>query len=566
VARRKPDPVADYAGQVTKGRIPAGELLIMACERHLKDLKTAKMRGLFFDEEAAGHAIEFFSFLRFWEGEWAGCVFEPEPWQKFIIGSLFGWKRTTDGARRFRTGYIEVPRKNGKSPLIAGIGLYMFVADNEPGAQVYSAATKRDQAKIVWNHAARMVKRSPDLSKRIQTYWGKGNMNIVEAESKFEPLGADADTMDGLNIHAALVDELHAHKTRAVWDVLETATSSRRQPLQLGITTAGVDQTSVCFENHSYGEMILKGTVEDDTYFVFISTIDEGDKENWDDPKVWAKANPNLGISVKLDDLQRKCNKAKELPTAQNAFLRLHLNVWTQQVNRWIPLELWDKNAGIVVEVELKGRTCYGGLDLSSVDDLTAWALVFPRDGDPEELDILVRCWCPEARLHDRQNRYRDQYKAWVKAGWLRTTPGNAIDYSFIKAQVMEDAQVFNLVDLNIDRLFQAHQLATELQEEGLKVAPMGQGYLSMTTPTKEFQRRLLIRKLHHGGNPVLRWMADAVAVREDPAGNLKTDKAASQGKIDGIVAIIMALDRAMRHEKPKKSIYEDPNRKVFAF
>lgn len=384
MARKPKHPVTEYAEQVVRGKIPAGELLILACERHLRDLKTGRARGIYLDEDAADHAIEFFSFLRLWEGEWKGCTFHLEPWQKFIVGSLFGWKRA-DGTRRFRVGYIEIPRKNGKSPMLAGIGLYLFVADAEPGAQVYSAATKRDQAKIVWKHAAKMAETSPALKKRIKIYWGKGNMHIAETESKFEPLGADADTMDGLNIHAALVDELHAHKKRDTWDVLETATSSRRQPMQLAITTAGVDQASICYENHQYSEMVLKGTVQDDTFFAFIASIDKGDVENWDDPRVWAKANPNLGISVKLDDLKRKAVKAKEMPSFLNAFLRLHLNVWTQQVDRWIPLHLWDENAGIVVEEELKGRTCYGGLDLSSVSDITAWVLLF-------KFQVLLLC------------------------------------------------------------------------------------------------------------------------------------------------------------------------------
>jgi phage terminase large subunit-like protein len=556
VARKSKHQVADYAEKVVAGRVPAGEFLILACERHLRDLKIGRARGIYFDEDAADHAIEFFSFLRLWEGEWKGCAFNLELWQKFIVGSLFGWKRT-DGTRRFRVGYIEIPRKNGKSPMLAGIGLYLFMADDEPGAQVYSAATKRDQAKIVWKHAAKMAVTSPVLKNRIKIYWGKCNMHIAETESKFEPLGADADTMDGLNIHAALVDELHAHKSRAVWDVLETATSSRRQPMQLAITTAGVDQTSICYENHQYSEMVLKGTVQDDTFFAFIATIDKDDVENWDDPRVWAKANPNLGISVKLDDLKRKAVKAKEMPSFLNAFLRLHLNVWTQQVDRWIPLHLWDENAGIVAEEELKGRTCYGGLDLSSVSDITAWVMVFPRDDDQEELDILCRFWCPEARLHDPHNKYRDQYKTWVKQGFLMTTPGDAIDYSFVKAQIFKDAEIFNLVDLNIDRLFQSHQVNMDLTTEGITVAGMGQGFLSMAAPMNEFERRLLTRKLHHGGHPVLRWMADNVAVRKDPAGNLKPDKAASQGKIDGIVALVMAIDRAMRHEQPKKSVYE---------
>lgn len=555
MGRRDLHPVDDYADKVTSGKIPACELVRLACERHLNDLKTGRMRGLRFDYEAADRALGFYRFLRHSKGEWAGTRFELQPWQQFIIGSIFGWKRA-DGTRRFRTAYNEVPRKNGKSTISAGVGLYLLIADGEPGAEIYSAATKRDQAKIVWSEAARMVKRSPALAKRIKVYEGKGNMHVEATVSKFEPLGADADTMDGLNVHGAIIDELHAHKTRQVWDVLETATGSRRQPLIFAITTAGADQNSVCYEQHDYAERILRGTVRDDSYFCYISTIDKDD--DWTNEAVWRKANPNYGISVKPDDMRRLCQQALEMPSKQNAFLRLRLNVWTQQVERWISLPLWDEQAGQVAEDKLVGRTCYGGLDLSAVSDLTAWVMVFPRDDDPEEIDVLCRFWCPEAQLNNTQNRYRDQYRAWAKQGYLKTTPGDAIDYSFIKAQILQDAQKFRLVDLNIDRLFQAHQLATELIDEGLVVVGMGQGFTSMGVPMKEFERRLLARKIHHGGNPVLRFMADSVVVKRDPSDNLKVDKANSQARVDGIVALVMALDRAMRHEQPKRSIYEE--------
>jgi phage terminase large subunit-like protein len=382
----------------------------------------------------------------------------------------------------------------------------------------------------------------------------KDNLNIPNTASKYEPLGADADTMDGLNVHGAIVDEVHAHKTRAVIDVLETATGARRQPLQMEITTAGYDRESVCWEHHEYSRQVLEGTVQDDSWFAFIATIDE--KDDWKDPKVWAKANPNYGVSVKPDDLQRKADKATKLPAAQNAFLRLHLNVWTQQSDRWIDLDLWDENAGEVCEDDLKGRRCYGGLDLSAVSDLTAWVLVFPREDEPEAVDILARFWCPEARLTDEHNRYADQYQVWARAGVLNATPGDAIDYQYVKARILEDARTFNLIDLNVDRLFQGYQLSMELADEGLTVFGMGQGFLSMAIPMKEFERRLLAKKLHHGGNPILRWMAGNMAVKQDPAGNLKPDKSQSQGRIDGIVGIVEALDRAMRYEG--ESYYED--------
>lgn len=538
----------DYIAAVVGEKIPACELVKLACARHLRDLKTGAMRGLRFDPDAADHAIKFFRYLRHSKGEWAGSEFVLSPWQKFIQAMVYGWKRE-DGTRRFRTIYEEIARKNGKTTQIAGNGLYLLVGDNEPGAEIYSAATKRDQARISHSEAMRMVKKSPELLKRIRIV--KDNLHIEDTACKFEPLGADADTMDGLNPHGALVDEVHAHKSRAVVDVLETATGSRRQPITWYITTAGYDRNSVCYELHTYAEQVLKGLVEDDTFFAFIATIDEGD--DWKDPAVWAKANPNLGISVKLDDLERKANKAKQMPSAQNAFQRLHLNVWTQQVDRWIDLGVWDENASgrpLIDEIRLAGRQCYGGLDLASVSDLNALVWVFPDESDPESIDVLCRFWCPEAQLHSDDNKYAAQYRAWKEQGFLQTTPGNAVDYGFIVRQVLEDAARFNVVDMNLDQLFQGVHVGQELTEAGLTVLPFNMRITGFAMPMKEFERRLLLRKINHGGNPVLRWMADGCAVWQNPNGDFRPDKANSQTKIDGLVALVMALDRAMRHEE----------------
>lgn len=542
MAKKPNHPVQQYIDGVLAGSIPAGKLIRLAIERHVRDLAEGADRGIYFDQKAAQRAIDFFGFLKHSKGEWAGQSFELEPWQQFLLWVLFGWKRSDD-LRRFRTAYIELPRKNGKSTLAAGVGLYLLVADGEGGAEVYSAATKRDQARITHGEAVRMVNSSPALKRMVGVY--KDNLHVKTTASKYEPLGADADTMDGLNVHGAIIDEVHAHKTRAVVDVLETATGARRQPLQFEITTAGFDQTSVCWEHHEYSAKVLQTTIENDTWFAFIAAIDDDD--DWTDPETWAKANPNLGVSVKLDDLERKCEKAKMVPAAQNAFLRLHLNRWTQQSDRWIDLQLWDDNGQKVDEEALKGRVCYGGLDLSAVSDLTAWLLVFPREDDPDQLDIVCRFWCPEARLADAHNRYADQYQAWTRGGYLMATPGDAIDYAFIKQTILDDAQRFKVAELNVDRLFESYGISSELTEEGLAVFGMGQGFLSMAGPMKEFERRLIARKLNHGGHPVLRWMAGNVAVKQDPAGNFKPDKAQSQGKIDGIVALVMALDRAMR-------------------
>lgn len=554
-ARRSPiaRAVEGYIEGVLNGTVIAGELIRLSVKRHLLDLQKGKKRGLQFDEQKASDAIEFFSYLKHSKGEWAGQSFQLEPWQQFIVWVLFGWVKK-DGTRRFKTAYLEVPRKNGKSTLGAGIGLKLAFADNEPGAEVYSAATKKDQAIIVHGEATRMVKASPDLVDAIQVY--KNSLTRIDKAQKYEPLGADEDTLDGLNVHAAIVDELHAHKTRGVYDLMETGTSARRQPLLFAITTAGTDQTeaSICWEQHVYVEQILRGVIQDDTYFGFICAMD--DKDDWQNERNWYKANPNLGVSKKLDYMRDQALKAANMPSKLNTFLRLDLNKWTQQVTRWIDLGLWDQNAGGPIdETAFRGRACFAGLDLSSVSDLTALVLLFP---DPASgvASVLCRFWCPESRLSDEHNRYRDQYEAWARDGWLTTTAGNAIDYESVKAQVLQDAQTFQMQEVAVDRLFQGYQMSMQLAEQGLTVAACGMGFMSMAGPTAELERRLLSKGLRHGGNPVLRWMANNVAVKEDPAGNKKPDKAQSQGKIDGIVALLLALDRDMRNQTTP-SIYE---------
>lgn len=546
---RPPHPVTDYANRVLAGEIPAGPYVRQACHRHLADLAAGAFT---FDEAAADRALEFFGFLKHSKGEWAGRPFALEPWQRFITGSLFGWVNP-DGLRRFRTAYIEVPRKNGKTQLLAGLGLYLAFFDGEGGAEAYCAATKRDQAKICWEESRRMVLSSPPLKRQITAL--VGNLHDTRTNSKFMPLGADGDTMDGLNIHAAIVDELHAHKTRAIVDVLETATAARRQPLILYITTAGTNRTSVCYERHEYSTRVLSGTAIDETMFGYIAACDP-DLE-WHDEKAWAQANPNLHVSVKIDDLRRKAERAKQLPTELNAFKRLHLNIWTQQLDLWIDLDLWDANSDRpVIEAELIGRSGYGGLDLSATRDITAWVMGFPRPDDPETIDIVARFWCPEVWAHSPENRYADQYQAWARDGHLTLTEGGAIDYAFVKARVLADASRFRIEEVGFDRLFQGAQASMELASEGMNMFPVGQGFYGMAAPMKEFERRLLNKKLNHGGNPVLRFMAESFAVAQDPSGNLKPDKNSSQAKIDGIVALLMALERLMRADTAE-SVYE---------
>lgn len=545
------DPVTDYARSVVNGEILTGKLVRLACARHLRDLETAHERGLRFDVTEANKALAFFSFLKHYKGEWAGQVLTLELWQKFIVGSVFGWLRL-DGSRRYRIAYNEIPRKNGKSLLAAGVGLKLAFFDGEGGAEVYSAATKRDQAKIVWGDAKTMVKASPALQKRIHITGGEtgvGTLSRLDNASKFVPLGADGDTMDGLNVHGAIIDELHAHKTRVVWDVIQTGTGARRQPMTFVITTAGFDRASVCYEQHEYGEKVLAGVIDDDSFFCFIATWDEGD--DWTSPLSWQKANPNYGISVKIDDLERKCLKAQQVPAEQNEFLRKHGNVWTEQDSRWLSLDLWDANAGDVeasaMIEHLRGRKAWGGLDLSSNRDLSAFSLAFP---DSEGgVDVLTFPFLPEDGIEERSKSDRVPYKVWRDQGFVTATEGNSIDYDRIRNLINELADVFEIQEIGYDP-WNAEQMAIKLIGDGFKVAKIHQGFSSLNAPCRELERLLLAGQLRHGDHPVLRWAASNVIVHHDPYDNIKPDKPNARSRIDPLAALLNAIARMMLEEE----------------
>lgn len=542
-----------YVRDVLSGEQVACRWVRLACERHVRDLEEGEERGIWFDDQKAREAISFFRLLKHSKGEWAGRPLTLEPWQQFVVASLLGWRRT-DGTRRYRTAYLEVARKNGKTTLAAGLGLYLMLADGEPGAEVYSVATKRDQARLSHGEATRMAKSSPAIRRMVNIY--RDNIHIVDTASKFEPLGADADTMDGLNVHAALVDEVHAHKTRQVWDVIETATGSRRQPLMLAITTSGYNRQSLCWQLHEYTQQVLDGVIEDDSWFGMIYTLDEDDE--WQDEALWPKANPNLGVSKKWDDMRRKAARAREMPAALNAFQRLELDIWTQAETKWIPWQHWQA-CGAAVDAEgMRGRICYGGLDLSSNTDVSAFLLVFPPQGNGDRYQVLSRFWIPEEAMVERSRRDRVPYDDWVRQGLITATPGNVIDYAWILDQIDQDAQAYDIREVAFDR-WGATKIATELMERGGEdwLVQFGQGYVSMSPAMRELERLILEHKLAHGNNPVLTWMANNLVVRTDPAGNIKPDKEKSIERIDGMVALVMALDRALRHEPPKRSVYE---------
>jgi len=506
-----------------------------------------------FDEDAAERAVSFFPrFLVHVKGEWAGRPFELDPWQRDqIIRPLFGWKRK-DGTRRYRTVYVEVPRKNGKSSLSAGIALILLFADQEPGAEVFSCAADRDQAAIVFDLAKQMVLASPDLSAISEIY--RRSIVVPRTGSAYHVLSADANTKHGKNASGVIFDELHVQPNRELWDVLNTSTASRRQPVTVAITTAGYDRQSICWEVHEYARRVNEGIIEDDSFLVVIHGANE--EADWKDEKVWKAVNPGLGVSVKLDYLRQEAKRAGETPSYQNVFRRLHLNQWTQQNSRYIDIGLWNACSEAPDLAKLKQRYASAGLDLSSTTDLSALVLLFPpeeKEGDP--FDVLAWFWMPEENIAKRSKKDGVPYDVWVRDGFIEATSGNVIDYDVIKKRITDiHNDKFYLHEIAIDR-WNATQLATQLQQEGLTVVPFGQGYRDMTAPTKDLEALLMGKRIRHGGNPVLRWMADNVSVKQDPAGNLKPDKAKSNGRIDGIVALIMALGRA-NVNPPSGSVY----------
>jgi len=535
-------PVTDYAVRVVEGEIVAGRLVRLACQRHLRDLQDGAARGLWFDEEAAQFAIDFFEIPRHYVGEWAGRPLTLQPWQAFRVGSVFGWKRA-DGTRRFRKAYHEVARKNGKTTEAAAVGLLVGFFDGEPGAEVYCAATKRDQAKEVWDDAAYMVKSSPSLSRRLTVLMSTSHLVDYRTASKMLPLGADEGKSDGLNPHAVVCDELHAWKDRRYLSVLETAFGARRQPLTWFITTPGFDRSSLCWEEHDRAVRILEGVIENDDVFAYIASID--DPERWADPAEWPKANPNLGVSKKPEYLAAQVKDALDIPSKRNGVLRLELSVWTEQEERWIPVEVWNEGADPIDLDRLKGRRCYAGLDLARVRDLSALALLFPPESDGEKWEVLMRFWCPQEDIEERSRRDGVPYDAWARAGLLETTPGNSTDFGFIREAIIELGGVYDIREIAYDRIF-AGEIVNDLMAEGFAMIPYGQHFGAMAAPVAEMERMLLARTLQHGGNPLLAWCASNAVVVQDAYGNRRVDKAKSTERVDGVVALLMALGRAM--------------------
>ena len=507
--------------------------------------------------DSGEHAVQVIENLRHTTGEWAGKPFKLMPWEEKIVRKLFG-TLNPDGTRQYRTCYIELPRKNGKSTLAAAIGLYLLFADEEPGAQIYSAANDRNQAALVFNVAAAMVRQSSALMKRAKVIDSQKRIVYHSQNSFYSAISAEAYSKFGYNSHGVIYDELHAAPDRELWDVLTTSFGARRQPLLLCITTAGYDRNSICWEQHDYACKVRDGIITDPTFLPIIYAAP--DDADWTDEKVWFDCNPALGVFRSLEEIRTLCAKAQETPALEMTFRRLYLNQWTTSVERWMPMDKWDACGGEINLEDLKGKSCYCGLDLAATTDLTALSLVFPRE---DGYDVLMRFWIPGDTAREKEHKDRVPYSLWSRQGFIKLTEGNVIDYGYIRQELKELREIYNIREIAFDR-WGATKLIQDLQDDGFVVVPFGQGYASMSAPTKELMTLILSGKIRHGGHPVLRWNADNMVVSQDPAGNLKPDKAKATQKIDGCVALIMGLDRATRQPKPQESIYETQGVKTF--
>ena len=532
--------------------------------RKLKKYKPTKFKAKdsHYDIDAADFAVAFIESLCHTKGTWAGKKFELIDWQEQIIRDLFGTLKP-NGYRQFNTAYVEIPKKQGKSELAAAVALLLCCGDGEERAEVYGCAADRQQATIVFDVAADMVRMCPALNKRVKILASQKRIIYTPTNSFYQVLSAEAYSKHGFNIHGVVFDELHTQPNRKLFDVMTKGSGdARMQPLYFLITTAGTDTNSICYETHQKAKDILDGRKIDPTFYPVIYGADDSD--DWTDPKVWRKANPSLDITVGIDKVEAACNSAKQNPGEENSFRQLRLNQWVKQAVRPLPMEICEACAFPEDEDELEGRVCYGGLDLSSTTDITAFVLVFPPQDEDDKYIILPYFWVPEDTLDLRVRRDHVPYDVWERKGYLQTTEGNVVHYGYIEKFIERLGERFNIREIAFDR-WGAVQMVQNLEGMGFTVVPFGQGFKDMSPPTKELMKLVLEQRISHGGHPVLRWNMDNIFIRTDPAGNIKADKEKSTEKIDGAVATIMALDRAIRcGNDAGESVYDTRGLLVF--
>lgn len=541
-----------YARRIVAGEEVAGRFERLACQRFLRDLERQGQPDFPYvlDEVLGSRACRFVELMPHIKGEWAKPIYVDgkftynklrlEDWQVFIELQLFGWVHRETKLRRFRRSYEEIARKNAKSTRVAARELYLLTADGEPGAHCYSAATTGDQAREVFDVARNMALREPEFLARFGVDVGKHDITCPDSASSFKPLNAEGSTLDGLNIHGAAVDEVHAHKTRAVWDVLDSATGARSQPLISAITTAGSDRSGICYELRDYTVKVLEQVVDDDTWFGVIYTIDDGDV--WHDPKVWRKANPNLGISVKLDDMEAACKKALAQPSAVANFLTKHLNVWVSSSSAWMNMEAWKKvgkPSGLRL-ADFEGCRCWIGMDLAEKKDFAALVLLFEREG---HWYFFPRLYLNEAALEASGNAH---LKGWALAGHIVTNPGNITDFDVIADDLRSFCKRFDVQEIPFDPA-KSMYFATKLLGEGMPMVEVRQAPIFFTQPLIQIENLVLEERLHSDGNPVFDWMMSNVVVVTSKFSGLKhPTKEREHNKIDGPVSLLLAKGRAM--------------------
>lgn len=520
----------------------------------------------------AHKALLFFPKVKHYKGSkrWKGKPFELAGWQTFCVGNLFGWVEKLTALRRFDRALIEVPKKSGKTFLAAALGIKQGFFDGEAGSEVYSIATTRDQAALSWRDAREMVKANPFLDRRIKQYRGIFSLSNDATASIFQPLGRDKDSADGKNPYFVIADELHRHKDGELLNVMANSMAARDEPLMLEITTAGVrKETSIGWKHHLYATQILEGIQENESRFVFIAGADEEDRDNWQDEKVWIKANPSWGISVNPRNIRRTAQDAIGMPENRNDFLRFHLNFWVDQHSIWIPDEVWAACAVRQKLAELRGKTCYAGLDLGQTDDITALVLAFRDDDAPDETyDIFPFFWVPEPTVRKRVEKDKIRYDLWIEQGLLETTPKKTTDYSFVRERILAQRGEFNLKQVWYDPA-EAAQLSTELEEETGDenfMVKCFQSAKSVNEATRKVSALVEAENLRHGNNAVLRWMNSNVQIVYDSAGYIRIDKANSSEKVDGMTALMMAIKGWIYHkeEETTESVYETRGPLVF--
>lgn len=529
--------------------------------RAIRELKTYeptrfKANDSTYSKPHADYAVNFIECLSHTKGKWAGEPFKLIDWQEQIIRDLFGTLKP-NGYRQFNTAYIEIPKKQGKSELAAAVALLLTCGDGEERAEVYGCAADRQQATIVFDVAADMIRMNPALNRRVKILASQKRIIYKPTNSFYQVLSAEAYSKHGFNISGVVFDELHTQPNRKLFDVMTKGSGdARTQPLYFLITTAGNDTKSICYETHQKAKDILSGRKHDSTFYPVIYGADEED--DWSDPNVWKKVNPSLGVTVDIEKVKQAYLSASQNPGEENSFRQLRLNQWVKQSVRWMPMDKWDACTFKVDEELLKGRVCYGGLDLSSTTDMTSFVLVFPPEDEDDKFVVLPYFWIPEDTLDLRVKRDHVPYDIWLKQGYIQTTEGNVVHYGFIESFIEKLGENYNIKEIAFDR-WGAIQMVQNLEGMGYTVVPFGQGFKDMSPPTKELMKLTLEQKLAHGGHPVLHWNMDNIFIRTDPAGNIKADKEKSTEKIDGAIATIMALDRAIRNGNVNSaSVYDD--------